>query len=182
MSVVTEEVTVTSHVCSNCEAKGSETILGLPEGWVEIRIKSGKGIHLDSVVCGDCESDVKKALAGRRSDANVTSLQQKVTNAREAGEETIKVTQKGSGREATVKVSEFDEPKEAVEPVKAPKAASARRSAAKDIQADVEASNAADAKRTQDIEARLTAEDAAPVAEASGKTGPNATGSVEESK
>jgi hypothetical protein len=161
MSVVPEEAA--THICSNCGAKGTETILGNPEGWVEVRIKSGQGIHLDSVICDECRRAVNGALADRRGAVSEPSLQQRVTDAREAGEETIKVTQKGSGRTATVKVSEFDDPKEAIEPTEPAKQKPvvSRRAAVKDMS---------------------VAADAAPVSEASGTTGPNATGTEEEAK
>lgn len=55
MSVSTEEVT---NPCGNCG--------GASDGWVEIRLRSSQGIHLDVSLCDECKTAVNNALAGRR--------------------------------------------------------------------------------------------------------------------
>lgn len=102
----------TKAVCGNCwgEAQIDPAFQsapdGRPAGWGTNRVTSNAGILTDSVLCDGCLSAVKQALKERREQNPVF---QKVAEAKAAGEETVKVTQRGTDKEAVINVSEFDE-------------------------------------------------------------------------
>lgn len=67
MSIELEAGPIKGHVCGNCGALDKATGFHLPENWVEVRVRSGAGIHTDTAVCGDCRDAFNQALAERRN-------------------------------------------------------------------------------------------------------------------
>lgn len=66
MTTATEEVTK-AHLCGNCERTETAVSFLLPENWVEVRVRSGAGIHLDTEMCWECKDAINSALANVRT-------------------------------------------------------------------------------------------------------------------